>query len=63
MSVKLNIWPFGENHEAKIEVDINKDAVSNFAKYQMELPAGLSISAEDIGAASFSFEDNLAKII
>ena len=39
------------------EVKINKGAVSNFAKYQMDVPTGYVVSAIEIKGGNFTFEN------
>ena len=45
------------------EVKINKGAVSNFAKYQMDVPTGYVVSAIEIKGGNFTFENQRAKIV
>lgn len=45
------------------EVKINKGSVANFAKYQMDVPAGVTISEVDSKSGNFTFENNRAKIV
>lgn len=45
------------------EVKINKGAVGNFAKYQLDVPAGYVISALDAKGGNFTFENQRAKIV
>ena len=51
------------NSEITFQVKINKGASANFAKYQMEIPRGSSVKEDDIKSGSFTFEENLIKII
>lgn len=51
------------NAEIKFDVRINKGTVSNFSKYQMDVPAGIVISGVECKTGSFSFENNRAKVI
>src|SRR4051812_11543689 len=46
-----------------IEVKINKGSIANFAKYQMDVPAGVTISEVDSKSGNFTFENNRAKIV
>lgn len=45
------------------EVKINKGTVGNFAKYQMDAPAGYVVSAIDVKGGNFTFENQRAKIV
>lgn len=45
------------------EVKINKGAVGNFAKYQMDVPAGYIVTAGDVKGGNFTFENQRAKIV
>jgi len=45
------------------DVKINKGAVGNFAKYQLDVPAGYVISAVDAKGGNFTFENQRAKIV
>lgn len=45
------------------EVKISKGAVGNFAKYQMDVPEGYSISPVDVKGGNFTFEAQRAKIV
>ncbi len=45
------------------EVKINKGAVGNFAKYQMDVPAGYIVSSVDVKGGNFTFENQRAKIV
>lgn len=53
----------GINSELTFEVKISKGAVSNFSKYQIDVPAGVTISEVDSKGGAFSFGSNRAKII
>lgn len=53
--------PSGTSVDA--EVKINKGAIGNFAKYQMDLPAGYSVSGVDVKGGNFTFENQRAKIV
>lgn len=46
-----------------VEVKINKGSIANFAKYQMDVPAGVTISEVDSKSGNFTFENNRAKIV
>ena len=45
------------------EVKINKGTISNFAKYQMDVPPGYSVAPVDIKGGNFTFENQRAKIV
>jgi hypothetical protein len=45
------------------EVKINKGAVGNFAKYQMDVPVGYVVSGVDVKGGNFTFENQRAKIV
>lgn len=45
------------------DVKINKGAVGNFAKYQLDVPTGYVISAVDAKGGNFTFENQRAKIV
>src|SRR4051812_20110940 len=51
------------NTELNIEVKINKGAIINFAKYQMDLPAGVVVKEGDSKGGTFAFENNRVKIL
>jgi cell division septation protein DedD len=46
-----------------VEVKINKGAISNFSKYQIDVPANVTLSEVDSKTGNFSFENNRAKIV
>lgn len=46
-----------------VEVKINKGAITNFAKYQMDVPAGVTVTEVDSKSGNFTFENNRAKIV
>ncbi len=49
--------------ELTFEVKIHKGTVANFAKYQIDVPAGVSLSEVENQTGSFSFENGRGKII
>ncbi|PBQ34459.1 hypothetical protein CNR22_22655 [Sphingobacteriaceae bacterium] len=51
------------NSDITFEVKINKGSHTNFAKYQMEIPRGIVMKEVDVKSGSFTFEDNVVKII
>lgn len=46
-----------------VDVKINKGAVGNFAKYQMDVPLGFGVTAVDVKGGNFTFENQRAKIV
>ena len=46
-----------------IEVKVSKGSIANFAKYQMDVPAGVTVSEVDSKSGNFTFENNRAKIV
>ena len=53
----------GAGSSIDAEVKINKGAVGNFAKYQMDVPAGIIVSSVDAKNGNFTFENQRAKIV
>lgn len=51
------------NSNIDVDVKINKGAIANFAKYQMDVPAGITVSEGDSKGGNFTFENNRAKIV
>lgn len=51
------------NSEVTFDVKIKKGNTSNFAKYQMEVPREVLIREVDSKGGSFTFEENMVKII
>jgi cell division protein FtsN len=45
------------------EIKINKGAIGNFAKYQMDVPTGFAVTAIDVKGGNFTFENQRAKIV
>ncbi len=45
------------------EIKIAKGTVGNFAKYQMDVPAGYVVTAGDVKGGNFTFENQRAKIV
>ncbi len=58
-------FPSSMNSASSVDADvkINKGAVGNFAKYQLDVPAGYVISAVDAKGGNFTFENQRAKIV
>ncbi|MES2762048.1 MAG: SPOR domain-containing protein [Bacteroidota bacterium] len=53
----------GSGSSVDADVKINKGTVGNFAKYQMDVPAGITISAIEVKGGNFTFENQRAKIV
>ena len=51
------------NATIESEIKINKGAVNNFAKYQMDVPPGYSVASVDVKGGNFTFENQRAKIV
>jgi hypothetical protein len=51
------------NETITVEIKINKGSISNFAKYQMEVPTGVKVTEGDSTTGNFTFEGNRAKIV
>jgi hypothetical protein len=49
--------------EVRVNVNVEKGSLSGFAKLQLDLPAGMSVTAIETKGASFTFSDNKAKFI
>ena len=58
-------FPSSINSASTIDADvkINKGTVCNFAKYQLDVPAGYVISVVDAKGGNFTFENQRAKIV
>lgn len=58
-------FPSNMNSASTVDADvkINKGAVGNFAKYQLDVPAGYVISIVDAKGGNFTFENQRAKIV
>jgi len=58
-------FPSSMNSASTIDADvkINKGTVGNFAKYQLDVPAGYVISIVDAKGGNFTFENQRAKIV
>jgi cell division protein FtsN len=53
----------GAGSSVDADVKINKGTVGNFAKYQMDVPAGIVVSSIDVKNGNFTFENQRAKIV
>jgi hypothetical protein len=49
--------------EVRVNVTVEKGELTGFAKFQLDLPVGLSATAIETKGASFTFADNKAKFI
>ena len=58
-------FPSKMDSESSIEAEIkiNKGTIGNFAKYQLDVPAGFVVSAIDSKDGNFTFENQRAKIV
>jgi len=64
VSINANIpSTISVGNSTDIEVKINKGTVSSFAKYQMDVPAGIVVSSVDAKSGNFTFENQRAKIV
>lgn len=53
----------GAGSSIDADVKINKGTVGNFAKYQMDVPAGIIVTSVDAKNGNFTFENQRAKIV
>ena len=53
----------GSGATINAEVKINKGGISNFAKYQLDVPIGYIVSAVEVKDGNFTFENQRAKIV
>ena len=51
------------NANITVEIKINKGGITNFAKYQMDVPAGVTVTEGNSKTGNFTFEGNRAKIV
>ncbi|MDX2172080.1 MAG: SPOR domain-containing protein [Bacteroidota bacterium] len=51
------------NANIVVEIKINKGGITNFAKYQMDVPTGVTVTEGDSKTGNFTFEGNRAKIV
>ena len=51
------------NSELVFDIKIKKGTLTNFSKYQMEVSRDMDIQEVDSKTGSFSFDDNVVKII
>ncbi len=50
-------------NEYTVEITLNKEDISSFARFQQELPGGLKVKKIQTANADFSFQDNQVKFI
>ena len=53
----------GAGSSIDADVKINKGTVGNFAKYQLDVPAGIIVTSLDAKNGNFTFENQRAKIV
>lgn len=64
VSVQTNLTPkIAPGADLVLEVKINKGAINNFSKYQIDVPAGVTISEGDTRSGNFTFDGGRAKIV
>ena len=64
ISINSNIPnTFSSGSTTPVDVKINKGTISDFAKYQMDLPTGYVVSAIEVKGGNFTFENQRAKIV
>jgi cell division septation protein DedD len=64
VDIKTNLpSSIAPNTNITIEIKINKGNITNFAKYQMDVPAGVNVTEGNSRTGNFSFESNRAKIV
>lgn len=51
------------NANIVVEIKINKGGITNFAKYQMDVPTGVTVTEGDSKTGNFTFEGSRAKIV
>jgi len=64
VTVQTNIpASIAPNSNLTIEVKISKGNITNFSKYQMDVPAGVTVTEGESKTGNFTFESNRAKIV
>ncbi|MCC6182548.1 MAG: SPOR domain-containing protein [Bacteroidia bacterium] len=63
ITITANIPSISAGSSAEAEIKISKGTVTNFAKYQMDVPAGIIVTAVDAKSGNFTFENQRAKIV
>lgn len=51
------------NANIELQIKINKGSIANFAKYQIDVPNGITVTEGDNKTGNFTFESNRAKIV
>lgn len=52
-----------QNTDLTLEIKITKGAISNFSKFQIDVPTGVTVTEGDSKTGNFTFENNRAKIV
>lgn len=64
VSIVNNLTPnLAQNTDLILEVKISKGAIANFSKFQIDVPAGVTVTEGDSKTGNFTFENNRAKIV
>ena len=63
ITITANIPAISAGSSVEAEIKISKGTVANFAKYQMDVPAGIIVSAVDAKSGNFTFDNQRAKIV
>ncbi|MCA0429605.1 MAG: SPOR domain-containing protein [Bacteroidetes bacterium] len=64
VTITNNLVPkIAPNSDLKLEIKLNKGAISNFSKFQIDVPNGITVTEGDSKTGNFTFENNRAKIV
>jgi cell division protein FtsN len=64
VTITNNLAPkIAPNSDLKLEIKLNKGAISNFSKFQIDVPNGITVTEGDSKTGNFTFENNRAKIV
>lgn len=64
VTVETNIpASIAPNTDLLIEIKINKGSITNFSKYQIDVPSGMTVTEGDSRTGNFTFEGNRAKVV
>ncbi|MBS1650880.1 MAG: SPOR domain-containing protein [Bacteroidetes bacterium] len=64
VSIKTNIpGALPPNKDFIVEITISKGSITNFCKYQLDVPAGAIVTEGESKSGNFTFENNRAKVI
>lgn len=64
ISLQTNLPPgIAPGNTINFEVKISKGSISSFSKYQVDVPAGITISEGESKTGNFTFEDQRAKLV